>query len=463
MRRTLPRRGEAFYKAAMERPLSAIVLAAGKGTRMKGERPKVLHELAGRPLVDFPVRLALGVAADPLVVVVGHGAEAVESTLRGLHGEGPLRFARQLEQRGTAHAVLAAKEQLAGFEGQILVLYGDVPLLRRETIDRLLAAPAGPLALLTARPERPTGYGRILRDAEGRVVRIVEERDCGPREREIGEVNAGIYRVEARFLWSALARVGSENAQGELYLTDVVALAAREGGAFAVAAEADEVAGVNDRYELALAAARLRREINRGHCLAGVTVVDPENTYVDVGVEIGQGAVVEPGCVLTGATRIGEGARIRAHSVLEDAVVGEGAIVGPFARLRPGTLLGRGVHVGNFVETKNARLGEGTKANHLTYLGDAEIGAGVNVGAGTITCNYDGVQKHKTVLGDGVFVGSDSQLVAPVTVGKGAYVGAGSTITKDVPEDALALSRAPQKLVLGWAGRRRLSRGQKKP
>ena len=184
---------------------------------------------------------------------------------------------------------------------------------------------------------------------------------------------------------------------------------------------------------------------------------------MDVGVEIGQGAVVEPGCVLTGATRIGEGARIRAHSVLEDAVVGEGAIVGPFARLRPGTLLGRGVHVGNFVETKNARLGEGTKANHLTYLGDAEIGAGVNVGAGTITCNYDGVQKHKTVLGDGVFVGSDSQLVAPVTVGKGAYVGAGSTITKDVPEDALALSRAPQKLVLGWAGRRRLSRGQKKP
>ncbi|MHB1843437.1 MAG: bifunctional UDP-N-acetylglucosamine diphosphorylase/glucosamine-1-phosphate N-acetyltransferase GlmU [Deltaproteobacteria bacterium] len=443
--------------------LSAIVLAAGKGTRMKSDRPKVLHELAGRPLVAFPVVRALELGAAPVVSVLGHGAPQVEAALRTLPGADRLLFALQPEQRGTAHAVLCAKGPLHGFDGQILVLYGDVPLLRRETLERLLAAPAGPLAFLTARPDDPRGYGRVVRDADGRVARIVEERDCGAREREVREINAGIYRVEARFLWSALARIGSENAQGEFYLTDLVAIAAREGGACAVSADAAEIAGVNDRFELAQAAARLRRELNRAHCLAGVTIVDPEQTYIDVGVELARDVTIEPGCILAGKTRVGEGARLRAHSVLEDAVVGEGAVVGPFARLRPGTVLGRGVHIGNFVETKNAQLGEGTKANHLAYLGDAQVGAGVNVGAGTITCNYDGAQKHRTVLGDGVFIGSDSQLVAPVTIGKGAYVGAGSTITEDVPDDALALTRAPQTNIEGWAARRRLSQAPKKP
>ncbi len=424
---------------------------------MKSERPKVLHAVAGRPLVYFPVALALELGADPVVVVLGHFAAEVRAAIEALFpgATARLRFAVQAEQKGTAHAVLCAKPALEDFAGDLLVLYGDVPSLEKATIERLLGAPAGRPAFLTARPPDPTGYGRVVRAADGLPARVVEEKDCTDAERAIGEVNAGIYRIPAGMLWGALARVSDRNAQRERYLTDVVELAARDGGITAVPAPFEEVAGVNDRAELALAAARLRRRINRAHQLAGVTIVDPEATWIDVGVALGRDVVVEPGCVLAGATRVHDGATIRAHSVLEDAVVGEGAIVGPFARLRPGTVLDRGVHVGNFVETKKAHLGEGTKANHLSYLGDAEVGPGVNVGAGTITCNYDGVHKHPTTIGAGAFIGSDSQLVAPVTVGARAYVGAGSTITEDVPDDALALTRAPQANVEGWAIRRR--------
>ncbi len=436
--------------------LSAIVLAAGKGTRMKSDRPKVLHELAGRPLLYYPIALALELSCDPVAIVLGHRAAEVRAAMEALFptAGGRLRFPVQEEQKGTAHAVLAAREALDDFAGEVLVLYGDVPLLGRPTIDRLLAAPAGRIAFLTSRPPDPTGYGRVVREADGRVARIVEERDCGPAERMLGEVNAGIYRVPAAFLWDALDRIGSANAQSEFYLTDLVALAAGQ-GVTAVAAPFEEVAGVNDRADLAVAAARLRARINHAHQLAGVTIAAPEGTFIDAGVRLGRDVTIEPGCVLAGDTIVEDGARIRAYSVLEDARVGPGAIVGPFARLRPGAVLEADVHVGNFVEVKNSRLGRGTKANHLTYLGDAEIGPGVNVGAGTITCNYDGVNKLKTVIGEGAFIGSDSQLVAPVEVGARAYVGAGSTVTEDVPADALALTRAPQQTVEGWAARRR--------
>ncbi len=435
--------------------LGAIVLAAGKGTRMKSARPKVLHEIGGRPLVAFPLSVAADLGADPVVAVLGHGADEARSEIGKLPCAARIRFAVQAQQRGTAHAVLSARGELTGFDGTLLVLYGDVPMLQAETLRRLLAAPPAPLAFLTSRPPDPAGYGRVVRGAEGQVQRIVEQSDCSGAERALGEVNAGIYRVGARFLWSALDRIGSGNAQGEFYLTDIVEIAAREGGAIPVEAPFEETAGVNDRAELAAAATRLRRRINLRHQLAGVTLQAPDHTFIEDGVTIEADVVVEPGCVLSGSTRVRAGARIRAYSILEDAEVGERAIVGPFARLRPGTVLGPDVHVGNFVELKKSRLGAGTKANHLSYLGDADIGSGVNVGAGTITCNYDGVAKHRTVLGDGVFIGSDTQLVAPVLVGKGAYVGAGSTITEDVPPDSLALSRVPQKNVEGWAVEKR--------
>jgi bifunctional UDP-N-acetylglucosamine pyrophosphorylase/glucosamine-1-phosphate N-acetyltransferase len=441
----------------MAAPVGAIVLAAGKGTRMKSERPKVLHELDGRPLIEFPVALALELAADPVAVVLGHGIAEVEAALRSRF-EGRidrLRFVTQAEQKGTAHAVLSARGSLSGFTGTLLLLYGDVPLLTSDTLRRLLAASSGPLSFLTTRPPDPQGYGRVVRTAEGAVARVVEERDCSPAERAICEVNAGIYRVEADFLWKSLSAIGSKNAQGEFYLTDLVALAAAAGGATAVAAEFEEVAGINDRCELAGAAARLRARINRSHQLAGVTLVAPEQTFIEESVRLAPDVVIEPGCVLSGRTVVSAGARIRAYSILEDATVGPRCLVGPFARLRPGTVLGADVHIGNFVETKNAVVGAKSKANHLSYLGDAEIGSGVNVGAGTITCNYDGVAKHKTRLGDGVFIGSDSQLVAPVTVGNGAYIAAGTTVTEDVPANALAVSRVPQVNVDGWATKRR--------
>jgi bifunctional UDP-N-acetylglucosamine pyrophosphorylase/glucosamine-1-phosphate N-acetyltransferase len=393
--------------------VAAIILAAGKGTRMKSEQPKVLHALAGLPMVAFPIRLALDLGARPLVVVVGEGG-AVETEIRSRFPDAPIRIALQAEQKGTAHAVLAARESLKGFNGKVLILYGDVPLLQSETLKRLAAAADRKgLALVSTRPADPTGYGRVVRGRDGLVRRIVEQRDCGPAEANIAEVNAGIYCVDAELLWNALDRVGDANAQHEFYLTDLVAQAAERGEVPVITAPIEEVAGVNDRADLAEAGRRLRRAINRAHLLAGVTMIDPEQTYVDAEVRLGRDVTIEPGCVLAGHTVVHDGARIRAHSVLEDAEVGEGAQIGPFARLRPGTVLAAEVHVGNFVETKNTRMGERSKANHHAYLGDTTIGSGVNVGAGTIVCNYDGVKKHRTVFEDGVFVGSNATVVAP--------------------------------------------------
>ena len=429
--------------------MASIILAAGKGTRMHSQLPKVLHRVLGRPLVLFPVQLASELGARPIVAVVGHGAEELRAVLPPA-----IQVAVQPEQLGTADAVRVGLAALGEFDGAVLVLSGDVPLLTRQTVERLLELP-GPMALVTAPAPDPTGYGRVVRGRDGRIERVVEERDAMAAQRRIGEINAGIYRFDAAFLRASLGSVGTENAQHELYLTDLVAKAAAAGGVSNISANLAEVSGVNDRRELSSAEAALRARVNADHQRRGVTLVDPAATYIDLDVEIGEDVTIEPGCVLTAGSVIAEGTTIRAHSVIEGARVGRGSVIGPFARLRPGTQLGPGVHIGNFVETKNARIGEGSKANHHSYLGDVEIGQRVNVGAGTITCNYDGEKKSLTRIGDGVFIGSDTQLVAPVSVGAGAYVGAGTTVQEDVPEDSLVFTRAPRVVKEGWAKRKR--------
>jgi len=460
--------------------LSAVVLCAGKGTRMKSEKAKVLHAILGKPLCAYPLKRALELGASHVVPVVGHQAESVEKSIRAHFPGAPLRFALQKEQRGTADAVRSAEEALKGFSGRVLILYGDVPLLRRETLEALLAAhdrAGGKLALVSTVLEDPTGYGRILREG-GRVTRVVEQKDATAEQRAIRECNAGIYSVDADFLWRALAEIEPNNAQGEYYLTDLVELAAREGPVGTVEADATETAGVNDRVELAARAKVLQRRINQAHMRAGVTLADPDTTFIDedvvigadtevgpgvvlaAGTVVGRDVVIGPGCVVTAST-VADGTTLKSYSVLEEARVGERNVIGPFSRLRPGTELAEDVHLGNFVETKKARIGKGSKANHLTYLGDAKVGAGCNIGAGTITCNYDGVNKSVTELGDGVFIGSDTQLVAPVTVGDGAYVGAGTTVTKNVPPGSLAVSRAPQVTKEGWVAAKKARRAAK--
>jgi bifunctional UDP-N-acetylglucosamine pyrophosphorylase/glucosamine-1-phosphate N-acetyltransferase len=456
-------------------PFAAVVLAAGKGTRMKSERAKVLHELCGRPLAYYPVRRALQAGASAVVVVVGHQAEAVEAALAAALPEAPLRFALQREQLGTAHAVLAARPGLGDHAGPVAILSGDTPLLEADTVRAMVearAAAGAGIAFAAAELPDPRGYGRVLRDGRGRPVRIVEERDADEGTRAIGEVNAGLYCADGAFLWSSLGAVGTANAQREFYLTDLVGLAAEGPGAVAVPVPAEQAAGVNDRADLALARRVLLRRTTSAFLREGVTIEDPDRFDCDEGVEIGPDVVIEPDVRLRGHTRIGAGSRIGQGAILEDAVLGEGvivrpytlvdgstvgarAILGPFSRVRPGCELAEEVHLGNFVETKKARIGRGSKANHLTYLGDAVVGAGVNVGAGTITCNFDGEKKHETRIGDGAFVGSDAILVAPIEVGAGAYVAAGSTLTRKVPEGALALGRARQENKEGWAARRK--------
>lgn len=459
-------------------PFAAVVLAAGKGTRMKSARAKVLHEIGGRPLAWYPVKRALDAGASPVVVVVGHQAEAVEAALAAALPGAPIRFAVQREQLGTAHAVLAARRALRGHEGPVAILSGDTPLLESATLLSVVRARArarAPLAFATMRLEAPRGYGRVVRDAAGEPVRVVEEKDASAAERELREVNSGLYCADAAFLWKALAKVGASNAQREFYLTDLVAAAARKGGAVTVEVPAAEASGVNDREELARAAKVLLRRRARALMLAGTTLEDPERFDCDEGVEVGADVVVEPGVRLLGRTHVGAGCRIGAGSILSDATVAPGvtirpytviddarigarAILGPFSRIRPGSDIGEEAHVGNFVETKKASLGRGAKANHLAYLGDAVVGDGANVGAGTITCNYDGEKKHPTRIGAGAFVGSDSILVAPVEIGDGAYVAAGSVVTDPVPPGALALGRARQVTKEGWVEKRRAER-----
>ena len=459
--------------------LAAVVLCAGKGTRMKSDKAKVLHPVLGRPLCAYPIARALEVGAEKVVAIVGHQAETVEAELRARFPEGRLAFATQREQKGTAHAVRFAEEALKGFSGAVLILYGDTPLLRVETLKKLLEAyeaSGGPLALVSTVPPTEMPYGRVVRE-QGKVARIVEHKDCTPEQRQIREVTAGVYVADAKFLFEALREVKAANAQGEFYLTDVVELAARRGSVATVEMDFADTAGVNDRADLAACAKTLQARINLGHMQAGVTLLDPSSTWIEEDVEIGPDTTIGPnvsigaGCRLgknvtlgQGSvlvkTRLGDGTEVKPYSVFEEADVGPRCIIGPFARLRPATELAEGVHLGNFVETKKTRIGKGSKANHLTYLGDATIGAGVNVGAGTITCNYDGVNKHQTVLEDGVFIGSDTQLVAPVKVGQGAYVAAGTTVTQDVPAMSLTLTRPPQVIKEGWVAKKKQAKSK---
>jgi bifunctional UDP-N-acetylglucosamine pyrophosphorylase/glucosamine-1-phosphate N-acetyltransferase len=451
---------------------AAVILAAGRGTRMKSTLPKVLHAVAGLPMALYPARLAQALGCDPTVLVVGHEAAAVKSTLAG---EG-LQFALQEEQLGTGHALLCARGQLADFTGTLLLLCGDVPLLRAETLERLLAfhqAQAAAVTVLTAEMADPHGYGRIVRDGE-EVLRIVEEKDASLKEKAIREINTGIYAFEAPFVFEALGNVGRDNAQGEYYLTDVLALARAAGRKVCalVAGDAEETMGINDRVQLARAGFLMRHRINTELMRAGVTLVDPAAAYIEASVRIGEDTVVHPGVHLRGATVIGrdcliepgamltdsvlaDRVHIKAGSVVEGSEIGVGSAIGPMAHLRPGTVLAGENKIGNFVETKKARLGRKSQASHLTYIGDAEVGERVNFGCGTITCNYDGVNKFQTTIGDDVFIGSDVQFIAPVTVGSGSLIAAGSTITQDVPPDSLAISRSEQKNVEGWAARKR--------
>jgi bifunctional UDP-N-acetylglucosamine pyrophosphorylase/glucosamine-1-phosphate N-acetyltransferase len=456
--------------------LQALILAAGQGKRMRSERIKLLHVVGGAPMVAHVARAAAALKPDLLAAVVGNQAEEVSAALTAEGGGRGIRFVSQSQQLGTAHAVLQAEllmDARGGGRADVLILNGDVPLIRPATLRALLRHHRGAGAaatVLTTRVDDPTGYGRVVRDEAGAFVRIVEQRDASAEEAVIDEINAGLYCADAALLFPALKRIGRDNVQKEYYLPDLFPILRGDGLRVEAYVHDDphEVLGVNDRAELALAGKTLylRRALELMD--AGVTIVDPACTYIEPTVKIGRDSVVHPMAHLQGRTVIGRGCSIGAMVHITDSRLGDGVQVldscvisqarvasavriGPFAHLRPGTVLEEEVHVGNFVEVKKSRLGRGTKANHLSYLGDAAIGKRCNIGAGTITCNYDGYRKLPTRLGDEVFIGSDTQLVAPVTVRSGAYVGAGSTITRDVPRDALALTRAEMTIRKDWA------------
>jgi bifunctional UDP-N-acetylglucosamine pyrophosphorylase/glucosamine-1-phosphate N-acetyltransferase len=450
-----------------------VILAAGQGTRMKSRLPKVLHEIAGRPMVEHVLRTAESVTPATVTLIVGHRADVVRERLKERR---TLQFAVQEPQLGTAHALQQAEPVLAGRTGTVVLLSGDVPLLSPATLQRLVETHqrAGAAAtVVTAIVDRPYGYGRIVRSKD-RIARIVEERDASPAQRQIKEINAGIYAFDLPPLFDALRGIASQNAQGEFYLTDLVAIYRRRKLPVAtlVVDNPQEIRGINSRTELAEVSRLVRQKKNEELMAAGVTLIDPATTYIDPDVEIGPDTVIHPGVVIEGHTRIGSACEIQAHVRIVDsdiadqvsinnfclivgARVADGAQVGPFAHLRPDTQVGEKARIGNFVELKKTTLGPGSKANHLAYLGDATIGANVNVGAGTITCNYDGERKYPTIIEDGAFIGSDSQLIAPVRVGKGAYVAAGSSITEDVPAGSLGIARGRQSNVEGWVERKK--------
>ncbi len=450
-------------------------MAAGKGTRLKSQLPKVLHEVGGKPLLEHVIRAAVRVVpAQDVFAIIGHEADRVRETM----AHTGVNFVLQAEQRGTGHALMVAREALAGYD-HVIVLSGDAPLITPQTIARLLnfhLDEQAAMTLLSAELENPTGYGRVLRKKAGsaEVLAIVEEKAANPAQKKIREINSGFYVFAVKELYQNIGKLSTANAHHEYYLTDMAGVLgkARQPVVAWKTENASEVLGGNTRAELA----EIDQAMRLGKCgqlmADGVTIFYPATCVIDADVEIAPDTVIEPYVQLLGNTKIGTGCRVRSYSVIlnseigdgvmvrpgsimEDARIAPGAVIGPYSHLRPGSEIGEGAHVGNFVETKKIKLGKGSKANHLTYLGDAEIGAGVNIGAGTITCNYDGVNKHKTVIEDGVFIGSDSTLVAPVRVGKGAYVGAASCITDDVPADALAVGRARQMVKVGWAREKR--------
>jgi len=452
--------------------LHVAILAAGKGTRMKSSRPKVLHRVAGRPMIDYVMRAAQSLSPKTTTVVVGHMKELLRQGLGGYSG---LSFVTQEPQLGTGHALLQTAGVLERQKGFVLLLSGDVPLLRRHTLAELVSkhVKSGAAAtVLTAMVEQPYGYGRIVR-VRGQISRIVEERDASPAQRKIREINSGVYVFSLAPLFDALRRLATSNAQGEYYLTDLISTYRRRklGVETVVLGDPSEIRGINSRSELAEASRIVRQKKNEELMAAGVTIEDPATTYIDEDVIVGGDTVIHPGVHLEGRTQIGQACEIHAgvriiNSVLDDQVtvqnfcvinggrLGKGVTVGPFVHIRPETELRESVHIGNFVELKKSIVGKGTKAGHLSYLGDAVIGENVNVGAGTITCNYDGTKKNQTVIDDGAFIGSDSQLVAPVTIGKGAYVGSGTTVRENVPAGSLAVSGGKQRNIEGWVATR---------
>ncbi|WP_256762261.1 bifunctional UDP-N-acetylglucosamine diphosphorylase/glucosamine-1-phosphate N-acetyltransferase GlmU [Cohnella sp. WQ 127256] len=456
----------------------AIVLAAGQGKRMKSKLYKVLHSVCGTPMVGHVLNAVHGASCERSIVIVGHGAEAVKSVLGG-----SVEYALQSEQLGTGHAVMQAKPLLADEEGVTIVICGDTPLIRKETVESMieLHVQQGVAAtILTAQLPEPSGYGRIVRGTDNGVLRIVEHKDCSPEEAEINEINTGTYCFDNRKLFQALEKVTNTNAQGEYYLTDVIGILQREGDAIAayLVEDSAESIGVNDRIALGEAERLMRRRINVGHQINGVTLIDAEQTYIDVNVTIGSDTILYPGTVLRGQTSIGSSCIIGPSTELADTVVGDGVsirqtvaegaeignecIVGPFAYLRPGTKLGSQVKVGDFVEIKNAVIGDYSKVPHLSYVGDAIVGSNVNIGCGAITANYDGYNKSITEIGDNVFIGSNVNLIAPVKVGNGAYIVAGSTITHNVADNDVAIARERQVNKPGYADKLRKQARAKK-
>jgi bifunctional UDP-N-acetylglucosamine pyrophosphorylase/glucosamine-1-phosphate N-acetyltransferase len=454
-------------------PLGVILLAAGQGTRMKSDMPKVLHSLGGKPLFLHALNTAQRLAPQRIAVVIGHGADAV----KGACSENGVAWATQREQLGTGHAVLCARDAFKGFAGDVLILSGDVPLIQETTLRAMVErhrSRGAALTLLTANLDNPRGYGRILRDPQGRIAGIVEEKDASETQKNLREINAGVYVARAPFLFAALGQIKNHNQQGEYYLPDIVAVGLHQGKNIeTLAAEnAREILGVNTREELAFMEKNLRESINKKWMLAGVTLKDPDTTYIDEGVTIGRDTVIGPNTHLRGKTVIGARCQIDGSAFLTDADIGDevhlrfavvmtgcrvqrGAIIGPFAHLRPGTDLGPEVHIGNFVEAKEAKIGERTKANHLTYLGDVTIGKDTNIGAGTITCNYDGFHKYNTAIGDRVQVGSDTTLVAPISLGDDVYVATASTLRRDVPAGVLVYNPREERVREGWTEQKR--------
>lgn len=446
--------------------IASLILAAGKGTRMKSKLPKVLHKVGGKAMVERVLDTVQSMGTNQDVVVVGFGGDAVQNYL-GDRAE----FVRQEEQNGTGHAVKQAQSVLGDYDGTIILLCGDTPLVTKESLEALLQEheKSGAAAtILTALMPDPTGYGRIIRNEAGSVVRIVEQKDGKPEELAVQEINTGMYAFDSKKLWPCLDQLSDDNAQGELYITDVVGILVNGGERVSayMTEDFEESLGVNSRHQLAQAEEILKRRKNHELMNDGVTIIDPNTTYVAPEVVVGPDTILHPGTILEGNTVIGSGCEIGPHTRLSNVVVGndtvihftyghdcevkDGADIGPYVHLRPDTVIGNKVHIGNFVEVKNSNVGDGTKFPHLSYIGDSDVGSGVNIGCGTITVNYDGKVKHRTTIGEGAFIGCNSNLVAPVTIGNYSYVGAGSTITKDVPDKALAVGRSKQIIKENW-------------
>ena len=456
--------------------LHVVILAAGKGTRMKSALPKVLHRVGGLPMIEHVIRTAKALAPSSITIVIGHQGEALKTALSSQAG---LTFVVQEPQLGTAHALLMTEPALKGASGTLVLLSGDVPLLAANTLKTLVdrhQAAAAAATVVTAVVDDPAGYGRIVRSGE-KIARIVEHRDATDQERAIREINSGIYAFDLDGLFDALRNIAAENAQREYYLPDVIALYRTQGRGVEtqIVANVDEIRGINSRLELAAVGRIVRQNKNAELMASGVTIEDPATTYVDPGVTIGTDTILHPGVSIEGTTTIGGGCEIHSgarivdsrladrvivnnHCVITESTLHTGATVGPFAHLRGGAVVSDSARVGNFVEMKKATLGPGSKAMHLAYLGDAQIGAKVNIGAGTITCNYDGEKKHQTTIEDGAFIGTDSQLVAPVTIGKGAYVGTGTTVRENVPPGSLAVSAGKQRNLEGWVEKKKKQR-----